>query len=69
MKGTALVFLLLGLVAFGLGAYMLFIDKEMLNQLDPTIRTVFAVLLLLYGGFRIFTAVGGMRKSGNAPAK
>jgi hypothetical protein len=61
MKVMASIFLLLGLVAFGLGIYM-FIDKELLNQLDPTVRLVFSILLILYGGFRIMTAIGALRK-------
>jgi uncharacterized membrane protein HdeD (DUF308 family) len=61
MKVTAYVFLLLGIVAFGLGVWM-FADPSMLNQLDPTIRLVFSILLLLYGGFRIITATGELRK-------
>jgi hypothetical protein len=67
MKVMASIFLLIGLVAFGLGIYM-FIDKELLNQLEPTVRLVFSILLILYGGFRILTAIGGLRKKSTPTA-
>lgn len=63
--GVAIVFLFLGLVAFGIGVYM-FIDKTMLSQLEPTVRLVFGILLILYGLFRITTAIGGIRRASAA---
>jgi hypothetical protein len=63
--GVAIVFLFLGLVAFGIGVYML-VDPTMLNQLEPTVRLVFSILLVLYGLFRIVTAIGGIRRASAA---
>ena len=62
MKIFTLFFFLFGVVAFGLGIYML-LDKSLLNMLDPTVRMVFAILLVLYGIFRISTSIGAMRKN------
>ena len=58
----AIVFLLIGLAAFGIGVYM-FIDPTMLAALEPTVRLVFSILLILYGLFRIITAIGGIRRA------
>lgn len=63
--GVAVVFLFLGLVAFGIGVYM-FIDPTMLDALEPTVRLVFSILLMLYGLFRIITAIGGIRRASAA---
>ncbi len=61
MKIFTLFFLLLGVVALGIGMYML-LDSSILNNLPPTPRTVMAILLALYGIFRIFTSLGAMKK-------
>lgn len=61
MKGTAIVYFLIGIIALGMGIYMLF-DDAMLNQLGPTIRFMFIGLLLAYGAFRLYTAMKGLRK-------
>ena len=63
--GVAVFFLILGLAAFGIGVYM-FIDPTMLQALEPTVRLVFSILLILYGLFRIFTAIGGIRRASAA---
>jgi hypothetical protein len=63
--GVAIVFLFLGLAAFGIGVYM-FLDPTMLEQLEPTVRLVFSILLILYGLFRIITAIGGIRRAAAA---
>ncbi len=61
MKIISMVFLLLGVVALGVGIYM-FADPRLLGELDPTMRKVLAAILVLYGGFRLSTAIGGLRK-------
>lgn len=58
----AIVFLLIGLGAFGIGVYML-LDPTMLDELEPTLRLVFSILMILYGLFRIITAIGGIRRA------
>ena len=58
----AIVFLLIGLAAFGIGVYML-LDPTMLDELEPTLRLVFSILMILYGLFRIITAIGGIRRA------
>ncbi len=63
----AIVFLLIGLAAFGIGTYM-FLDPTMLSALEPTVRLVFSILLILYGLFRIITAIGGIRRAKAARA-
>ncbi|MBS1903105.1 MAG: hypothetical protein JSS75_05320 [Bacteroidetes bacterium] len=61
MKLISIVFLLLGLIALGVGIYM-FADPSLLSALNPTMRIVLAAILVLYGGFRLSTAIGGLRK-------
>jgi hypothetical protein len=61
MKLVSLVFLIIGIVALGLGIYML-AGGSVLTQLDSTTRTVLAILLVLYGIFRLSTAIGGLKK-------
>ena len=61
MKLVSLVFLVFGVVALALGIYML-AGGSLLTALDPTMRTVLAILLVLYGIFRLSTAIGGLRK-------
>ncbi|MDP4220995.1 MAG: hypothetical protein Q8916_07120 [Bacteroidota bacterium] len=70
MKLTGLLFLLFGLIALGLGIAMV-ADKTLLNQFDSTLRTVFIVLLFVYGAYRLWTAIGTMRNSSKtqSPAK
>jgi hypothetical protein len=60
MKPIAIVHLLLGIIAFGFGIYMLF-DEALLSALGPTMRAMFIGLLLVYGAFRLFTAMREMR--------
>ncbi len=61
MKIFTLFFLLLGIVAFGIGMYML-LDSSILNNLPSAPRTVMAILLALYGIFRISTSIGALKK-------
>jgi hypothetical protein len=67
MKLVSLVFLVIGFVALGLGIYMI-AGGSLLTQLDSTTRTVLAILLILYGIFRLSTAIGGLKKK-EAPTK
>jgi hypothetical protein len=68
MKITVLLFLLFGLTALGLGIAMV-ADKTLLNQFDPTLRTVFIILLFVYGAYRIWSAIGAVRKTSRQTAK
>lgn len=61
MKLISIIFLLFGVIALGVGVYML-VDPTLLSALEPTMRTVLAILLVLYGIFRLSTAVGGLKK-------
>lgn len=61
MKIISAVFLLLGVVALGVGIY-LFADKSLLSELDPTMRFVLASIMVVYGIFRLSTSLGALRK-------
>jgi hypothetical protein len=62
MKLAGFLFLLFGLMALGLGIAMV-ADKTLLNQFDSTIRTAFIVLLFVYGAYRLWSAIGAMRRA------
>ena len=62
MKIAAILFLLFGLIALGLGVAML-MDKTLLNQFDGTIRTVFIVMLFVYGAYRLWSAFGTVKRA------
>ena len=66
MKILSLLFLAFGAVALCLGVYMLVDRQGLLVELDPTMRTVLAILLTLYGIFRLSTSIGGLRKKAEA---
>jgi hypothetical protein len=61
MKIAAILFFLFGLIALGLGIAML-MDKTLLNQFDGTVRTVFIVMLFVYGAYRLWSAIGTVRR-------
>ena len=61
MKIAGFLFLLFGLISLGLGIAML-IDSTLLNQFGSTVRTVFIVLLFVYGIYRIWSAIGAMKR-------
>ncbi|MEP7234583.1 MAG: hypothetical protein ABI778_04730 [Ignavibacteriota bacterium] len=61
MKIAALLFLLFGFIALGLGIAML-LDDTLLMQFDGTIRTVFIVMLFVYGGYRLWSAIGAAKR-------
>lgn len=65
MKITALLFLLFGFLALGLGIAML-LDKTLLNQFDSTLRSVFIALLFVYGAYRLWSAMSAMRRASKA---
>ena len=66
MKITAILFFLFGLLALGTGIYM-FVDRSLLNQFDQSFRTIFAVILILYGIFRVASSIGAMKKTSSKP--
>jgi len=61
MKIAAVLFFLFGLIALGLGIAML-MDKTLLNQFDSTVRTVFIAMLFVYGSYRLWSAIGAVRR-------
>lgn len=65
MKITALLFLLFGLLSLGLGIAMV-LDHTLLNQFDSPIRTGFIILLFVYGAYRLWSAIGVIRKTSAA---
>ena len=62
MKIAGFLFLLFGLMALALGIAMV-MDKTLLNQFDSSVRTVFIVLLFVYGAYRLWSAIGAMRRA------
>ncbi|MFI5264604.1 MAG: hypothetical protein ACHQM6_08825 [Candidatus Kapaibacterium sp.] len=68
MKIAAYLFLLFGLISLGLGIAMV-IDKTLLTQFSDTVRTVFIVMLFLYGIYRIWSSVSAMRRTRQNAAK
>jgi len=62
MKFAGILFFLFGLISLGLGIAMV-LDKTLLNQFGDTIRTVFIILLFVYGLYRVWTAVRAMKFS------
>jgi hypothetical protein len=62
MKIAAILFLLFGLIALGLGIAML-MDKTLLYQFDGTVRTVFIVMLFVYGAYRLWSAIGAVKRA------
>jgi len=68
MKLAGLLFLLFGLLALGLGIAML-MDKTLLNQFGDSVRTVFIILLFVYGAYRVWTAVSAMRAASKNTAR
>jgi hypothetical protein len=49
-------------MALGLGIAMV-ADKTLLNQFDSPVRTGFIVLLFVYGSYRLWSAIGAMRRA------
>jgi hypothetical protein len=62
MKLAGFLFLLFGLISLGLGIAML-LDKTLLNQFSDTMRTVFIVMLFVYGLYRLWSSIGAMRRA------
>lgn len=62
MKIAGIFFLLFGVISLGLGFAML-LDKTLLTQFGDTMRTLFIILLFVYGIYRVWTAIRAMKYS------
>ena len=62
MKIFPLFFFLFGLVALALGLIILFNDTILANLQPQWMRSALAILLVLYGGYRVLTGLGAERK-------
>ena len=62
MKIAGILFFLLGLMALGLGIAMV-ADETLLHQFDSTVRTIFIVMLFVYGAYRLWSAFGAMKRA------
>jgi len=65
MKIVAFLFLLFGVLAFGLAIAML-MDKTLLNQFSDTVRGIFIGMLFGYGIYRIWTFASALKRTSDA---
>lgn len=62
MKIFPLFFFLFGLVALILGIIILFNDGVLIALQPQGLRTGLAIVLVLYGGYRVWTGLGAIWK-------
>jgi hypothetical protein len=56
------VYLMFGVAALFFGTVLL-LKPDILGAIKPELKTIFAVLILLYGVFRIYTAIRTLRST------
>jgi hypothetical protein len=64
MRFVSIVYVIFGWGALLLGAWIL-VDPNSLGGTNPTMRTPFGILLILYGLFRLYTAWKNWKKGGS----
>lgn len=67
-KTVAIVYLLFGIFALGLSAFVFVVPASFWN-INPTFRIGFGVIILVYGLFRIYSALDTFRRAAIAERK